>query len=278
MKCDTPYWVLPKAALEKVPVPCGKCPPCKDRRVNQWVFRLLQEDKICLSSHFVTLTYDSRTVPISENGFMTLRKKDYQDFMKRLRLLCPGVKLKYYCAGEYGSKRKRPHYHAIIFNCVDSELYNKAWGLGDVVVGTVSSNSIAYTMKYIDKPHSKRLFARDDRDTEFSLMSLGLGKNYLTDAVKQFHQADISRLYVVKDGGYKVSMPRYYREKIFSDSDLRKQVALIQESAVVQEAAERREFEQMYAHVPGYTFEAYKDGKRFGRYTQFYSNQQNRDL
>lgn len=156
MACDSPFFVTPKGRFSAVPVPCGRCPPCKQRRVNSWVFRLMQEEKRSSSAYFVTLTYDTRFVPISDNGFMTLRKKDYQDFMKRLRKLSPHVSIKYYAAGEYGSKFNRPHYHAIMFNVPDIELFAKAWSLdgiqlGAVHVGSVTGDSIAYTMKYIAK-------------------------------------------------------------------------------------------------------------------------------
>jgi len=175
MKCDSPFYVLPKAALEKVPVPCGRCPPCKRRRVDSWVFRLLQEELTHETAHFVTLTYDTRSVPISPNGFMTLDRGEFPRFMKRLRKLTTN-KLKYYMCGEYGTQRSRPHYHAIIFGVPKDSLYFDAWSLGgnslgNVVVGTVTGDSIAYTMKYIDKSTWKQKHGRDDRVPEFSLMS-----------------------------------------------------------------------------------------------------------
>lgn len=278
MKCDTPFWVLPKAAIEKVPVPCGRCPTCKLRRVNGWVFRMLEEDKISTSSHFVTLTYDTSTVPISDNGFMTLSKEDFQKFMKRLRKLCPQSKLKYYAVGEYGSINRRPHYHAIVFNCPDNEMFNTAWGLGSVFVGAVSSDSVAYTMKYIDKQTSRKTHFRDDRLPEFPLMSKGLGKNYLTDEIIEYHKADISRLYAVKEGGHKIALPRYYREKIYSESDLRKQVVLIQEISDETEISERHEFSRLYPSGAPISYEQWKESKRYGRYYSFYSRQKNRDL
>lgn len=103
MKCDDPH-IVTTSRGDRVPVPCGRCPPCKQRRVNEWVFRLMQEDKNSVSAHFVTLTYDTRFVPISENGFMTLKKSDFQDFMKRLRFNTGIQGIKYYAVGEYGSK------------------------------------------------------------------------------------------------------------------------------------------------------------------------------
>lgn len=282
MPCDSPHWVLPKAAFEKVPVPCGRCPPCKLRRVNSWVFRLLEEDKVSLSSHFITLTYDTRYVPISENGFMTLQKKDFQDYMKRLRKLCPDSTLKYYACGEYGSKNRRPHYHAIVFNCPDAELFARAWTidgnqLGTVHVGTVTGDSVAYTMKYIDKPSHGRQHARDDRQSEFPLMSKGLGSSYLSKAVIDYHLADISRLHVTKPGGHLIALPKYYRTKIYSDAQLKLQLPVIKSAMQEREQKNYMDYESMYGDTD-YTYEAYVDSQRFGRYKSFNTNQQNRDI
>jgi len=270
MTCDSPYWVMPKAALEKVPVPCGRCPPCKLRRVNSWVFRLVQEDRVSLSSHFLTLTYDTTHVPISDNGFMTLQKKDYQDFMKRLRKLCPDAKIKYYAVGEYGSDNKRPHYHAIIFNCTDSSLYDKAWGLGTTFLGNVSTDSIAYVMKYIDKPHSYK-HDRDDRQEEFPLMSKGLGGNYLSPQIINYHKSDLSRLYATNPGGYRIALPRYYRMKIYDDNEQRAQRHIIQSSVEQAAIKDEAEFSITYADSPDYSYEQYKESCRFGRHKHFYS-------
>lgn len=277
MICDTPYYVLPKAGLEKVPVPCGKCPPCKLRRVNTWVFRLLQEEKVSSSAYFVTLTYDTRMVPISDNGFMSLRKNDYQLYMKRLRKLCPDETLKYYAVGEYGTNNNRPHYHAIIFNVPDISFFNDAWGLGQIHVGKVSTDSIAYTMKYIDKPYKKRLHARDDREFEFPLMSKGLGKNYLSDDIVNYHKADITRLYVTKEGGHKIALPRYYRNKIYTDQEQKQQVKIIQLSAEQQHEQDIQNFKQL-GYPSDLTFEQYKTSEKFGRYKKFYSSLNKREL
>lgn len=283
MICDSPFYVLPnKAAVEKIPVPCGKCPTCKARRVNTWVFRLMQEAKVSASAHFVTLTYDSRFVPISENGFLTLRKQDLQDYWKRLRKLCPGVKVKYYVAGEYGSKNRRPHYHAIVFNVPDAKMFYDAWSLngvpfGSVHVGQVSSDSVAYTMKYIDKATFQTMHSRDDRLPEFSLMSKGLGKSYLSDAVVAYHKADISRMYVTKLSGHKVPMPRYYRNKIFTEAEMRQQVGIIQSVAAASETTARRNHQLKYGDRM--SFEQVQESGKYARYRRHYHlSKQNRKL
>lgn len=220
--CDRPFYKRPKGYLEKIPLPCGKCPKCKRKRVQQWVFRMKQEDKISSSAYFITLTYNTKHVPISNNKFMTLDKTDYQKFMKRLRKLQAKKskeKLVYYACGEYGESTNRPHYHAIIFNISDTEDINTAWGLGDVHIGGVTGASIAYCVKYIDKEKRIPMHARDDRQKEFSLMSKGIGKNYLTSAIKKYHKADLTRNYVTDDAGNTVGLPRYYRDAIYTENE-----------------------------------------------------------
>lgn len=277
MVCDTPLYVQrSKASLDKVPVPCGRCPPCKQRRVNSWVFRLMKEYERSTDAHFVTITYDTDHVPITKNGFMTLDKSDVQKYFKRLRKLMPGITFKYYLAGEYGTQNKRPHYHFIAFNCPNEQFYFDAWGNGTVHVGKVTDNSVAYTMKYIDKHQFRPMHGRDDRLPEFSLMSKGLGDNYLTDDVKQYHKSDISVMYLTKPGGYRIAMPRYYRNKIFTDLEKSMQVDIVNKK--FQEITEKKREEVWQLYGDYFTFEAYKDNERFGRYQNFYSQQKNRNL
>lgn len=154
---------------------------------------------------------------------MTLKKKDVQDFMKRLRYYSPKVpKIKYYAAGEYGSKTARPHYHIILFNADPSNV-ELAWRdksgapLGTCYFGTVSAASVGYTLKYISKGKFKKRHSRDDRVPEFSLMSTGLGIGYLTDAIIQYHEADMyNRMYLTYEGNKKMAMPRYYKDKLYT--------------------------------------------------------------
>ncbi len=72
----------------------------------------------------MTLTYDDEHLPINDyvdsdgviHGKPTLRKRDVQLFLKRLRKNYKyDNHIKYFCCGEYGGKTFRPHYHLIIF-------------------------------------------------------------------------------------------------------------------------------------------------------------------
>lgn len=204
------------------PVPCGKCPPCRSRRASGWSFRLMQQDKISDSSHFITLTYDTNKVPIRMPGLMSLNKRDVQLFFKRLRKENdPNKKIKYFVAGEYGSKTYRPHYHAIIFNAQISTI-QPAWGLGQIHYGTVSGSSIGYTLKYMCKEnkHSPPFGEWDDREPEFQLMSKGLGVNYLSENINKWHKSDLeNRMYCPLEDGKKIAMPRYYKDKLYDDDE-----------------------------------------------------------
>ncbi len=247
-RCITPYYVKDKFTNDYIPVPCSKCPPCRTRRTSGWSFRLVQEGKQSFSAMFVTLTYNTEHVPISEKGFMNLSKKDVQNFMKRLRKLS-NQKLKYYVCGEYGSKGMRPHYHMILFNS-DKEMVEKAWSLdkksiGSIYIGDVNEASIGYTLKYISKKGKIPLHINDDRQKEFSLMSKGLGKNYLSDKMIKWHKYSIEdRMYCNIPGNKKIAMPRYYKDKIYNEfeklriSNHIKEISDIKDKELIEELGE----------------------------------------
>lgn len=226
-------------------VPCGRCAKCTSRRVSAWSFRLMQEDKRSTSSLFITLTYANEHVPISPKGYMSLSETIYQDriakrgknkgllikaqldshlqsFFKRLRKAQfgnAGGNIRYYAAGEYGGKTNRPHYHAIIFNA-RIELIQDAWQYGSVHYGDVNEASVGYTLKYISKPSRIPMHANDDRVPEYAMMSKRLGDNYLTPQMIAWHKADMyNRMYCNLKDGKKITMPRYYKDKVYEEHE-----------------------------------------------------------
>ena len=201
-------------------LPCGKCPPCLQRRSSGWVFRMQQEEKISISSKFITLTYTDCNLPQKLNKetgeiFTTLKKKDFQDYMKRLRKHKENkdIKVKYYACGEYGTNIERPHYHAIVFNSSDNAIA-ESWHKGHLQILPATSGAMAYVTKYINKFKKKYV----TKQNEFSLMSKGLGQNYLDKQTVKFHKADLKRACVM-DGNKAVAMPRYYRNKIYTTEE-----------------------------------------------------------
>lgn len=223
---------------ETVTAACGKCPECRTRRASAWSFRLRHEERISQSSYFITLTYDTLFVPITPKNKMALCKRDVQLFIKRLRKshTHQDVPIKYYAVGEYGGRTWRPHYHLIVFNADIRKMCNrtdtlklrqsqfdgqvevsiKQWKHGHITVGQVNPASVGYTLKYICKPKKVPQYKGDDRQPEFSLMSKKLGASYLTPNMVKYHLADpCNRMYCSVEDGVKLSMPRYYKDKLY---------------------------------------------------------------
>lgn len=198
----------------------------------------MQEEKYARSAFFITLTYNNDNLPVTKNGFLEIRKRDLQNFFKRLRKAHSSKKknpqyykqsIKYYAVGEYGGRFKRPHYHVILFNA-NVNLVELAWtnsnkvfkgkSMGQIHYGYVSGASVGYTMKYISKPSKIPIHRNDDRTPEFSLMSKGLGECYLTKAMIAYHHyAMVQRAFVMTQDGKQLAMPRYYRDRIYSKDD-----------------------------------------------------------
>lgn len=267
MACDTPYYVDVKWQPEPIPCPCGRCPPCQKQRVSQWGFRLRKEEERSSSALFLTLTFNSTNVPISPRGFMTLCKREYQTFMKRLRKLSKknDPKISYYACGEYGSKTYRPHYHAIIFNA-NAENIQLAWQKGDVHIGQVSGASIAYTLKYINKGKRIPMHQNDDRLPEFSLMSKGMGANYLTPQMIQYHKNDLSKAYVTLPDGVKIALPRYYKQKMYTDAEQKQQALICKKRSAENDTRDRDHYINVGGDSQG--FEEQLDSIKLQRYLQ----------
>lgn len=205
---------------------CNKCPNCRKTRSEGWAFRLLQEQKKSVSSAFVTLTYNEEEVPQTENGLLSLSKKDLQDFHKRLRKQMGSWfgkdrfnehPIRYYAVGEYGGKTERPHYHGIYYNIPkvvleDPLVLEAIWKKGRIQIDKAEPGSMRYVTNYINKSITEH--GEDERAREFSLMSKGLGKGYLTEAIIDYY-ASSKTPYILKEGGSKQAMPRYYKDKIF---------------------------------------------------------------
>lgn len=158
----------------KVPfnLPCGRCIGCKMDKANEWGLRCLHEAKMWPHNCFVTLTYNDKFLP--PGGSVCLR--DVQLFMKRLRFEKKSSKsnpIRFFLGAEYGDENRRPHYHALLFNCgfgdarpfgknprgemlyISDEL-SRLWSvdgetMGHCTIGAVTLESAVYCAKYAFK-------------------------------------------------------------------------------------------------------------------------------
>lgn len=229
----------------KVPfvLPCGRCIGCRMEKARQWGLRCLHEKKMWSHNQYVTLTYNDESLP--PGGSVCLR--DVQLFMKRLRKAkgsCKENPLRFFLGAEYGEENRRPHYHALLFNCefadrvfwsnnkrgeplFTSRELSELWGQGHCSLGEVTFDSAVYCAKYALKkinisehssPEARKEFERRyvvydengevyERDVEFAVMSRrpGIGANYYERFGAEVRSHDS-----VIVNGREVRPPRFY--------------------------------------------------------------------
>lgn len=253
-----PILFVERGDCDPLQIACGQCVGCRLERSKQWACRCMHESQMHECNCFVTLTYADRFLPdryfygFDDKGCEVfsgnLRYRDFQLFMKRLRKVF-GKKgqIRYYVAGEYGEKYRRPHFHALLFGIdfVDKrywrmspagfKLYRSAaleqiWTAGNCEIGSVSFESAAYCARYVMKKVNGDL--RDDHYRvvdavsgeiielvpEFNRMSLkpGIGARWLDK-----FRSDVYPAGKVVVNGAKSNAPRYYDKKYFEGDEER---------------------------------------------------------
>lgn len=131
----------------KIKWACGQCMPCRVNNRRIWVTRLVLESSQHPRTWFVTLTYRPENLPT--HG--TLVPKHLQDWLKRIRRHLEPDLLRFYAVGEYGSKTKRPHYHALLFTPDRADipkLVEETWPHGFVDCSLAESAAITYVAGY----------------------------------------------------------------------------------------------------------------------------------
>lgn len=222
---------------ELIKIPCGQCLECRINYCRMWSNRLLLESQNYPKNqqYFITLTYDDFYIKercCTKNGaIFSLRKKDLQDFMKRLRkeFVKHGFNnIRFFASGEYGDKSQRPHYHIILFgldfqdlifykkSCLDFDYFisptiQKLWKYGISVVCHANWQTMNYTARYILKKHKGQdssYYTDLDIEPEFCTMSRrpGIGKNYFSKNYKEIYKTDKLYLSDSFKGGF-ISVP-----------------------------------------------------------------------
>lgn len=217
MPCYGPW--VPSGSSSKRPVACGQCIGCKLEYSRQWAVRIMHEAQMHDWNSFVTLTYAK--APES------LEYSDFQLFMRRLRKARGYAR--FFCSGEYGDERGRPHFHAVLFGvrfedgrCIgrspagfklyDSPDLLSLWRLGHCSVGSVTFESAAYVARYVVKKITGEAAEEHygGRRPEFAQMSRkpGIGSAWLDKFWTDVFPA--SRVVV---NGVEANPPRFYRKR-----------------------------------------------------------------
>lgn len=221
MSCVNPIYI----SKYQINVPCGRCMQCRIAKQSSLQFlatkELLKVYKSGQGASFVTLTYDDDHIPYTDTGHNTLRRKDLQDFMKRLRRRMEyyhdDTKFKYIACGEYGDKFGRSHMHIVFLGLSDYQIKaytKKVWPYGIVDVGPLTSGGVRYVLKYCTKsapPESvKALYNTLGVEQPFIVHSVGIGKDWI--------KANIEKIaadgFQFKLAGKNYLYPKYIRDYV----------------------------------------------------------------
>lgn len=200
---------------------------------------------------FITLTYSDENLPIGSSevfgpmkpSYPTLLKPHVQLWLKRLRKEIAPLRIRYFVVGEYGDVSNRPHYHVALFGypncqrgktfyrmtghtqkscCAHCDLIMKTWGLGAVLLGSLTAESSQYIAGYVTKKMTSKTDSRlMGRAPEFSLMSLkpGIGLDAMHEVASTMLEFNLEKTEVdvpvsLRQGSRMLPLGRYLRSNL----------------------------------------------------------------
>ncbi len=220
---------LPDKGYYDFLIPCGKCAGCRLDYSKSWSDRMTIELQDNPKAIFVTLTYRNADLPRGDCGLPSLRVSDLQRFFKRLRKKFSDRRIRYYCAGEYGPRTHRPHYHGIIYGLSLSDFddlkcfganelkqpyytspsFEAIWSHGFVQLSDVTYQTCAYVSRYCLKKQRHEYYQQYGVEPEFNVSSRrpGIGMLHAVDMVDSGHT---EFTFDGRDGVHTIRLPRAF--------------------------------------------------------------------
>lgn len=194
-------------------IPCGKCFTCRKSKAFQWSVRAMHEIAYSSICSWATFTYDDEHLihsDIDDNG--ELCYSDVQKMIKRMRKA--GLKFRYLCGSEYGSKTRRPHYHIVFFGLrITEEIIRKFWPcdrLRNHHISVIAKGDMSVG-RYVASYTCKKLLHEEfsHRNSERITCSQGIGRQYADNHPEMF------LLGFIRLGMNRTSaIPKYYLRRL----------------------------------------------------------------
>lgn len=239
-----------------VPVGCGTCYECRKQKAREWTCRLTEDIKDHQNGKFVTLTFSTESLRKivqddidsalekatvdEETGEVTMRKHlgdlkgydlDNAIATRAVRLFLERWRKKYKKSVRHwlvtelgGGHTEHLHLHGIIWTDNPEDI-EKIWQYGYVWRGYVKNGQIenyvsARTVNYIIKYVSKM----DEKHPNYKpviLTSAGIGRGFIERNCHRHNKFNGKRTaeYYRTSTGHKISLPIYYRNKIYSERE-----------------------------------------------------------
>jgi len=220
-----------------VPIGCGGCIECAKDRARNWKVRLNEDVKVNTNGKFITLTF-------SNQSYKELYKEcseKYSGYQLDNEIATLGVRrflerwrkkykksVRHWLITELGHNgTENIHLHGIIWTEDVFEI-ERIWKYGYVwkgkmknekLINYVNSKTVNYMIKYMTKVDIKHKMYKSK-----ILSSGGIGSNYTNtyNSSKNKYEENNTKEYYINENGYKMKLPIYYRNKIYSDEEKEK--------------------------------------------------------
>lgn len=210
-----------------VPIQCNNCIECYKKKGRDWKIRLGEEikNKENGRGYFVTLTFSTDSlmeidskIPDNLDGYTrdnAIAAYAVRHWLERWRKKYK-KSLRHWLVTELGhGKTEHMHIHGIVWTKEDWHDIQNTWKYGwaspneyDIKDNRVNNETIGYIIKYITKQDKEHKYFRP-----IVLCSSGIGNNYKPSAY------EIKNDIYKSSTGHEMSMPQYYRNKIYDDEE-----------------------------------------------------------
>lgn len=239
--------------LRFVPIACQNCIECRKKKAREWQVRLLEDIKTNTNGKYITLTFSNEWIKKIINGYEN-EKGQWIDGIKNLegynldneiatratRLFLERWRKKYTVSIRHwlvtelgGNGTENIHLHGIVWTNIPLTILEEIWKYGYVwkgkydyrkknLINYVNETTVGYITKYVHKIDEKHKGYRSK-----ILTSPGIGHNYTRtsdsnrNAYNNIQPSQTKEVYRTKTG-HKISLPIYWRNKIYSEEEREK--------------------------------------------------------
>lgn len=219
-----------------VPIGCGWCMECMQKKANEWKVRLSEDIKDYDEIKFITLTLSNESYKelseaveakdgyLMDNQIATLAVRRFLERWRKEHK----KSLRHWLITELGGNgTENVHLHGIVYTN-DLDKVERIWKygfiwkgkkVGNEIINYVSDRTINYMTKYVMKADPKHKAYKPK-----ILCSPGIGSGYTKRPNfkrNKYNEEETEDYYVTKTG-HKVALPIYYRNKAFTEEEREK--------------------------------------------------------